>query len=75
MSKIMQAAKLAAERFSQGGNKFNSAGFGLEFTKVAGVVSRPVDGLIVKAILEDYPGIKQLSGGCHWAIEENEGIN
>lgn len=65
---VRLAMERAATRFGGTGRIFNSAGFGLEFTDLAGMVSRGIDGKLVEAILAGRPDVEVLHGGAHFRI-------
>ena len=62
---IEYAIRRACEKFEHNGNRFNTAGFQSELSRLTD--SRPmVTGAQADAILLSTPGVTQLSGGCHW---------
>ena len=67
---VRLAMERAAERFGGTDRTFNTAGFSLEFTDLAGMVTRGLDGKLVQAILSGRPDVEEIRGGAHFRILE-----
>ena len=68
MDLVHQAMQEAAARFGGSDGILNSAGFGLALTDLAGMVTRGLDGKLVRAILSGRPDVQELPGGSHFRI-------
>lgn len=65
-SMVRFMAWLASKRFGSNDGVFNSCQFSGVIEDLIGL---PIlDGHIVRLILSGRPGIRQLSGGCHWRV-------
>lgn len=65
------AMRRAAESYGGDRKVFNSAGFGLQLMRLAGL-SGGIDGNLVEVILCGRSDVEQLSGGSHFRLIEKK---
>lgn len=66
------AMRRAVKNFGGSDKVFNSAGFGVELSKLANFAERGLDGNLVEVILCGRPDVERLTGGAHFRLIETQ---